>query len=64
MCVNCGDFVDICGEGDCRTKNVRPDQLYGIMRSFYVGDVYCEHMRLRYGHEVATWEDQLVEESS
>lgn len=64
MCVNCGDFVDICGEDGCRNPNPRPGQLYGIMRSFYVGDPYCEHMAELYGHAVATWEDQEVDPRS
>ncbi len=55
MCFNCPDFVDICGREECYNPAGGP---YSRMRSVYIGDRFCRHLQVVYGHEVATLEDQ------
>ena len=55
MCVNCGDFVAMCGNDTCYNPN---GGLYAKSRSFYLGNTYCVHLQEYYGHAVATWEDK------
>lgn len=57
MCVNCGDFVTMCGQDECHNPN---GGLYAKFRKFYVGDTYCRHLQLELGHEKATWEDYEI----
>ena len=47
MCAGCSDFVDRCF--DCN-------------RGFYLMDKYCEHLQIKYGHEIAAWEDNFIDE--
>lgn len=54
MCLNCGDFVDMCWEDACYNPN---GGRYGKAKKFYVDDKYCRHMQEKYGHEIASWAD-------
>lgn len=53
MCLNCGDFVDLCFT--CGDPNGGP---YAKAKHFYVDQKYCSHMAEKYGHDTATWEDR------
>lgn len=55
MCVNCGDFVTMCGIDECYNPN---GGKYAKFRKFHVDDKYCRHLQLELGHEHATWADQ------
>lgn len=41
MCMLCSDFVEFCGEGDC--KKGTKSTLY------FLGDTFCEHLAYRFG---------------
>jgi hypothetical protein len=59
MCFNCSDFVDQCGAEGCYNPNGGP---YRSFKKFYIGDTYCEHLKKKYGHELAEWEDVGIDE--
>lgn len=59
MCFNCGDFIDYCREGSCHNPNADLFQRY---RKFWVGDEYCKHLKLKYGHDRAEWSDRYQDE--
>ena len=54
MCVNCPDMIDMCWQGDCVNPNGGP---YNKYAKFYVGDLYCIHLKPVYGHDFAEWAD-------
>lgn len=55
MCFNCSDFIDMCWAESCYNPN---GGKYRKARSFYLDDKYCEHMKEKYGHSHAIWEDR------
>ncbi len=57
MCLNCGDFIDLCFE--CGDPDGGP---HSKAKKFYVDNQYCSHMIEKYGHKVATWEDRYGQE--
>lgn len=59
MCVGCPDFVDMCTEGNCHNPDGGP---YGKYAKFYLGDEYCEHLKEKYGHSHALYEDMFGED--
>lgn len=57
MCFNCGDFVDLCFA--CGDPNGGP---FGRAKKFYLDDEYCVHMKEKYGHDIARWQDRYPED--
>lgn len=59
MCINCGDWIDMCGQDECLNPNAGR---YGKFKSFYIGAKYCRHLKEQYGHDYAEWGDRYKDE--
>ena len=64
MCINCSDYIDRCDQHDTNWQVAGNPQVNGKPKGvwyFYAGDKYCEHLKEKYGHKTATFEDRYGE---
>ena len=61
MCFNCPDVIEMCFNDECKMSDYRGDGR-GTRPMFCYDDEYCKHLKEKYGHDRARWEDRYGED--